>query len=207
MSSVVFVYVADPMCSWCWGFSRSFRAVRERWADARFQLVLGGLRPGAAAKPLDDGLRDYLRGAWTRVQELTGQPFDWTVLTWEGFVYDTDPASRAVVAVRRIAPGVTLDYYAHMQAGFYRDGLDITRRDVQLALAAQLGVDTGRLGDHLEDPALQEETAADYDFARSLGVTGFPTLLASVDGRFRLLSAGYRPAEEVLSTCQAFLGE
>ena len=42
-------YFADPMCSWCWGFSPVIARVKEEYGDRiRLSLNLGGLRPGAS---------------------------------------------------------------------------------------------------------------------------------------------------------------
>jgi len=40
-------YIADPMCSWCWGFAPIIEKIRERYSDRlNFGLMLGDLRPG-----------------------------------------------------------------------------------------------------------------------------------------------------------------
>ena len=70
------VYFADPMCSWCYGFSPVIAAIAERFEDRMpLQLVMGGLRAGntAAMRPQD---KDTIRDAWTRVGAATGQPFE-----------------------------------------------------------------------------------------------------------------------------------
>ena len=42
------VYLADPMCSWCYGFSPVIAAIAERFEDRMpLQLVMGGLRASA----------------------------------------------------------------------------------------------------------------------------------------------------------------
>ena len=41
------LYIADPMCSWCWGFAPVIAAIGETFGgDAPLKLVVGGLRPG-----------------------------------------------------------------------------------------------------------------------------------------------------------------
>lgn len=45
------IYVADPMCSWCYGFGPQLADLRARLADTLgapvpVTLVTGGLRPG-----------------------------------------------------------------------------------------------------------------------------------------------------------------
>src|SRR3712207_1860168 len=95
------VYVADPMCSWCWGFSPVIDAIRHRFADALpIRLIMGGLRPGTT-KVMDAAAKRTIRTHWEHVQEASGQPFDFGFLDRDGFVYDTEPAAKAVVVVRR----------------------------------------------------------------------------------------------------------
>ena len=39
------VYVADPLCSWCYGFGPELTRLLERIPQAKVDLVMGGLRP------------------------------------------------------------------------------------------------------------------------------------------------------------------
>ena len=47
MDGLQLIYFADPMCSWCYGFSPVVRALRPRYAEVLpIRLIMGGLRPG-----------------------------------------------------------------------------------------------------------------------------------------------------------------
>ena len=37
------IYVADPMCSWCWGFQPVLESVRKILEGDGIQYVMGGL--------------------------------------------------------------------------------------------------------------------------------------------------------------------
>jgi len=67
------IYVGDPMCSWCWGFAPEIAALAEQFP---VEVVVGGLRPGPLAQPLEDGLAGFLAQHWFEIAEQTGQPFD-----------------------------------------------------------------------------------------------------------------------------------
>ncbi|MEL7304072.1 MAG: hypothetical protein AAGJ53_10305 [Pseudomonadota bacterium] len=44
---VHFVYFGDPMCSWCYGFAPTMKAVADHFAGrVPLRVVLGGLRAG-----------------------------------------------------------------------------------------------------------------------------------------------------------------
>lgn len=99
MNASFLVYFADPMCSWCYGFGPEVDAlVRDRPA-LRIDLVMGGLRAYNTAKA-DPAFRETIAGHWAHVAAESGLAFNESALAREGFVYDTEPACRAVVVAR-----------------------------------------------------------------------------------------------------------
>ena len=121
------IYVGDPMCSWCWGFAPVLDSLRDKYAERfKLRIIVGGLRPGPQAEPLDARLKDFLRREWRHIHEVTGQPFDYAFLDREGFLYNTDPASRAVVTMRVMKPGAEHELFQRLQRAFYAENTDIT---------------------------------------------------------------------------------
>ena len=113
------IYFADAMCSWCYGFSPVIAEIRKVFGSALpIQLIMGGLRPGTDT-PMTDQARTELAGHWTHVTEASGLAFDPAVLDTPGFLYDTDPAARAVVFVRRHDTDLALTFLGDLQAAFY----------------------------------------------------------------------------------------
>ncbi len=190
------LYVMDPMCSWCWGFAPVFDALasQARAAGLGLHLVAGGLRPGSA-QALDDGTRDYILRHWRAVAERTGQAFRFEDALPAGFVYDTEPASRALVAVRSLAPERVWPLVQAIQQAFYAEGRDVTRPALLVELAEQVGVPRRAFAEAFDSTALREATAGDFRWAGDLGIAGFPTLLAERNGQLALLTNGYQPLE------------
>jgi putative protein-disulfide isomerase len=201
MDGLHFIYFADPMCSWCWGFSPVVAALRERTAEILpIRLVMGGLRPGTTT-PMPEDARRNLVGHWREIHELTGQPFGEGLIDLDGFVYDTDPAARAVVLVRRTDPDRAIDYLARVQHAFYAVGLDVTKNEVLADLAVEFGFDRATFAAGLADETLKSETWRDYALSQRAGVTGFPTLIVgpNADGTYAPISRGYQDPETVLA--------
>jgi putative protein-disulfide isomerase len=190
LSEPEIVYVGDPMCSWCWGMAPVVEYLAGR-TDAGMRIVVGGLRPGAAAQPLDDELRRVLAHHWESVAARTGQPFDSLALQREGWMYDTELPARAVVTMRRLAPERELDMFTRIQRAFYAEGIDVTDPAVYPTLVEEL--DGDKVG-FMEILMSEESLAAareDFAMARELGVLGFPTVLLRIDGKLQVLSRGY----------------
>ena len=90
------LFVADPMCSWCWGFSPVITAIDEAVRDrAAITLVVGGLRPGTT-EAMDDAMKGTIRHHWEEVGRASGQPFSFEFfeLRSPGLVGATSEASR-----------------------------------------------------------------------------------------------------------------
>ncbi len=200
------MYVADPMCSWCWGFSPVMAAVAERFADrAPVAVRLGGLATGAS-RVMDAANKSMVREHWRHVEEATGQPFNHGFFSWDGFVYDTEPACRAVVAARRLASDRALPFLKHLHAAFYCDNRDITQPDTLCDLAEDFGFERARFTDEAEHEGTHRETQSDFSFVRRIGITGFPALLGLADERLTAITVGYRPLEEVQAVVETWLG-
>ena len=199
-------YFADPMCSWCWGFSPVIEAIRQDYRDRmKIALILGGLRPGTTEAMTPEQRAEILHH-WHAVQARTGQAFLFEGALPEGFVYDTEPPSRAVVALSSLRPGETFAMFKAIQAAFYTGGQDVTRPEVLAQLAEGLEVEAAEFLQAFDSEAVNTKTLAHFQMARQLGVRGFPTLVLQNAEGYRLLATGYRPLEELRQEIEAWLG-
>jgi len=196
------IYVMDPMCSWCWGFAPVAAALVAQAAEAGVstRLVPGGLRSGGSA--LDGSTRKYILEHWQAVAEATGQPFRFDGAMPDGFIYDTEPACRALVTARELEAERVWPLLALIQRSFYEQGLDVTRAPQLVELAVQAGFDRERFAQHFASHDIRAATAADFSWVQDLGIAGFPTLLAERNGQLALLTNGYQP----LDSLQPLLG-
>lgn len=193
------IFVEDPMCSWCWGFSPTLGKIRAAARDrATVEMVMGGLRPGTEGV-MDDQMRGFIREHWEHVHAASGQPFDFGLFDRTDFVYNTEPACRAVVVARALAPGAEFGLFDRIQRAFYAENTDVTDPGTLRDLAAEAGVERDAFTRRFNDPAAIEETFADFQRARALGVQGFPTVVVhdsdanGGEGGYAILTAGYRP--------------
>lgn len=198
------VYVADPMCSWCYGFGKEMTALMDMHPDLELDIVVGGVRAGAT-DILDDAGKAFRLGHWERVEASSGLPFNReALLARENFVYDTEPVCRAVVAARKLAPQADLlSVFRALQRAFYVDGLDTTDgrvlSEVAAAALAGLGhaVDADAFHAAWQAAATIAETQADFRKARAMGVRSFPALLLETAKGMVEVSPGYAHAADV----------
>jgi len=87
------------------------------------------------------------------------------------------------------------DYNLALFKAFFREGLDIGKRDVLAGLAVSLGLDPQDLQTALNEHIFTEEVVADEAEARRIGVNAVPAFAAN--GRF--LAAGVQTVERLRS--------
>ncbi|MEQ7919242.1 DsbA family protein [Xanthomonas sp. WHRI 1810A] len=192
------LYVMDPMCSWCWGFAPVADALVEqaRVAGLPLHLVVGGLRTGSGAA-LEPATRRYILEHWQAVKDTTGQSFRLDGALPDGFVYDTEPACRAVVAARSLDPDIAWRLVKEIQQAFYLEGRDVTQGSVLAELAERAGLPRIEFAEAFDSAEQQAATASDFSWVQDLGLAGFPTLLAERNGQLALLTNGYQPLEQL----------
>ena len=194
MSDLEIIYVDDPMCSWCWGFAPVLDAMRAEYdAQAAFRVVVGGLRPGPQAQSMDDRTKAMIRSHWEHVEEASGQPFNFAFFDREGFLYDTEPAARAVVAVRQMAPAQEFAFFKTLQRAFYAENVDITQEAHYGPLLAEHGLDETTFLGTFHDEATRQATLQDFAHAYQWGIGGFPSVVLRKADQLALLTAGYQP--------------
>ena len=208
------VYVGDPMCSWCYGFGVPLHQLLEQLPGVPLAVVLGGLR-AYNKEVMPDALKSTLHHHWSEVTKRSGKPFGTGQFDREGYVYDTEPACRAVVTIRTHAAEHTLAMYHAIQHAFYAMGRDITQTSVladvwqelreELVDSKQIGrVDFSRNAfiEAFESDVIKTQTRNDFAMVQQWGIRGFPALIAVVNGEAQLVANGYMDADEMLQRVQ-----
>jgi putative protein-disulfide isomerase len=201
------IYFADPMCSWCWGFSPVITAVTQRFDGMLpVRLILGGLRPGTT-KPMDEAAKSSIREHWNHVHAASGQPFDLHFFERDGFVYDTEPAARAVVVVRRHGMEKALAYLNLVQRAFYAENKDVTDDEMLADLVSGVDIDRATFLRDFRSDKVKTETWDDFAITQRAGISGFPSLIAGI-GRgteYSAVSLGYQPEDRIIPPLEIWL--
>ncbi len=209
---VTLIYIADPMCSWCYGFGPELLALAEGMPEIPVEIVVGGLR-AHQREAITAEQKTVILAHWQKVHASTGMPFSDTLLAREGFVYDTEPACRAVVAARQLAPHTAWPVLQAIQHGFYAEARDVTREDVLAGIAAAamteagFAIDAASFQSAWTSDAPRLATQADFDLTKTWGVTGFPTLLLERNRELDLVTSGYLPLPALVEKLETLVDQ
>ena len=199
------IYVGDPMCSWCWGVAPELDELMERRPDLPLQIVVGGLRPGPNARVVDESMVRHLSTHWAHVEEASGQPFDRSLLARPGWIYDTEPACRAVVVMRELDESQAWPLFKRLQHLFYAEGVVLSDTSIYPEVIDSFDVESDVFLERFGAPESVKATWRDFATAHNWGITGFPTVIARTGDRGHVVTQGYATADRMVDAVDRLL--
>ncbi len=191
------IYVGDPMCSWCYGFTPELQKIKEAFPKVHFRMVMGGLR--AHGQESMEDLSSFLWEHWKEVQKASGQKFNFAILKSSNFYYDTEPACRAVALVRMLFPEKEYDFFTALQYEFYHDNRDPTELETFVNVLIKLKLSPNEFEKQFKKQETKEIVEEDFKIAGALQATGFPSLFAVINGKYYKVTSGYQKAEKLIN--------
>ena len=196
------LYVVDPMCSWCWGFTGVRREVSEELPDLEWQLVMGGLAPDSD-EPMDEATKTYVQDAWRAVAARTGAEFNHDFWTECAPRRSTYPSCRAVIVAGE--SGKAEEMLAAIQRTYYQEARNPSDAETLTGLAADVGLDPAALGAALDSPETQTKLESDFALRSAIGAYSFPSVGLLDGDQAQLITTGWCDAQALASAIRAAL--
>lgn len=194
------IYVHDPMCSWCWGFSETWEHLKEQLSDdVPVIRLLGGLAPDWD-EPMPEAMQQMLQQTWQHIEQvIPGKRFNFDFWTKCQPRRATYPACRAVIAAREQGEEFDELMTRLIQQAYYQQARNPSDNTTLIELADELGLDTTRFTEQLNSDQTQKILLEEISSARAMGVNGFPSVLVEEGGQLRLIATSYTDAEAMLA--------
>jgi len=177
------LWYTDPINVWCWGCEPAIRRVQARYPDdVRVDLVMGGLFEDFG--PIIEYWSRMSGGRWqdsvlaflNSVAAHHRMPMDVPkIMTSVDDLKSTWPSCIAVKAAGLQGAGREYPYLRRFREAMYIEGRTTTRRDVQVELAREIGLDAAAFERALDDGSARAVFEKDLELCRTKSVTGFPT--------------------------------
>ncbi len=201
---VVIWHYSDVLCAWAYvaqvrvdelrrHFGDKVR-VRPRFcsvfADVQTKMAKGWSQRGGVA-----GYREHVQQIVARFDHVSLHPD-----TWSRAVPTTSATAHACIKAVELMPAAEQgsapapraeDLAWRLRLAFFRDGRDISRLDVQLDVAQELGVAPDAVRARLEDGSAWAAVQRDYEDAAAEQVRGSPTFLLNERRQMLYGNVGY----------------
>lgn len=190
------IYLFDPLCGWCYGFSDVINAFIDAHQDIEVEIVAGGMVVGERVGPLSD-IAPYLRSAYKNVEDRTGVKFGAPYLeelfgeaTME---MNSEPPSRALASFKLITGDerAAFAYAAAIHRMIYEQGHAPGDIEALTRCAVDLGVNAAHFNEVYHSAESETLMRAGFLKSDALGVSGFPTVLLSDGQGLAPLARGY----------------
>lgn len=191
------IYVTNPMCPWCYGFTPVVRRLRALWHGRLQVQVLMGDMYAYATEPLKLEERNSLALSWHRIQENTFQPFDYRFFMQRDYVYNTEPACRALLCVRLLRPVLLLEVLRAFHSAFFADGFDLRDTAVLVRIVGLFGINENLFLALFESEEIMQQMEDEFNYVERLGATTFPSVLVQREQGVEKIAHGYIPLDEL----------
>ena len=199
-------YVHDPMCSWCWAFRPVWQTLKRQLPDhVSVEYLLGGLAPDCS-QVMPMRMQRYIQGHWQRIQrEVPGTLFNFEFWQQCQARRSTYPACRAVIAAKRQDVCKEDAMILAIQQAYYLQACNPSDDDVLFACAESTGLDLNRFKTELNSDESKMQLMREIDLGRTIGASGFPSLIVEKEGGFHPIRLDYLNAEIMLNQIQDLL--
>ena len=189
MKEPILYYVYDPMCSWCWGYRKTWLKLSNALAGkVAIQYQLGGLAPDSdVVMPIE--LQQTLQGIWHKIQEQLGTEFNFDFWTQCAPQRSTYPSCRACLIARE--EGKEKEMLFAIQQGYYLQAENPSLKETLIELAADIGLNVSEFESKLNSNDINEKLEQEIASSRQLPIQGFPSLVLEVNGQLMPIQIDY----------------
>jgi len=175
MTKITLYYVYDPMCSWCYGFKKTFDQLKKDLSDdIEIVYVTGGLA-AHNKEPMPKEMQEKLQSIWYQISEYTGTVFNHEYWKINKPRRSTYLSCQAVIAAKQ--QNKEEEMLAAIQEAYYLKAKNPSNEDTLRECAKNIAIDEEQFAKDLyskETLALFQE---DLALTRNLRVQGFPSLV------------------------------
>ncbi|MDO8939851.1 MAG: DsbA family protein [Methylicorpusculum sp.] len=200
------MYIHDPMCSWCYAFSASLKALqRDLPPGIVFDYVLGGLAPDTTT-PMPIEMQQALQQTWRRIETtVPGVQFNFDFWTLTTPVRSTYPACRALLAARQQGSECETRLLRTIQSAYYQQARNPSLLDTLEQCAAEVGLDTVAFARAIRSPAIEQALQHDIETSRGMSVTTYPSLRLLHDEQQSAITVDYFTHQTMLAEIAVLL--
>lgn len=194
------LYLFDPLCGWCYGFSDTFLAFyHQHQSDFEFVAVPGGMFTGDRVAPYHS-MKDFISGSYKRIEEMTGVSFGEkyiSELVLSDTMLDSEPPSRAIITFRSFQFDQGVAFAHALQKAHFLEGKNYNDKDLYQELAGQFGLDGTAFMMRYHDERIGQNLQQEFAWVRESGVQGYPTVVLRAGSKYYTLTHGFAPLDQL----------
>ncbi|MGY6562842.1 MAG: DsbA family protein [Luteibaculaceae bacterium] len=205
-----FIYVYDPLCGWCFGFSQVLKEIKIQFEEKlHFTVLSGGMLLGSR-ETTGKAIKNLVGDGFKRVEELAGVKFGEAYLNGllnSDTVFNSLQGSLALTAFKQDYPDKAIEFATAIQEAIHAYGNEPSNPATFCKIAANFGLEENLFKQKMEDYQTNLATQNEFNFVGQLQVTGFPAAFIFRNKQFYQVARGFTTTDKLSVTIKAVLSE
>lgn len=205
-----FIYIFDPLCGWCYGFTPVVQQLQERNnGDMAFDVLSGGMITGDNRHPFSS-MATYIQREHTNVESMTGVKFGQAFLEKllpSEEIMDSEKPSIALTVFKQYQPENALTFAHDMQVALNYHGQSLNNDSTYRSLIKKFSLPEDEFISRLHEEHYRYETNQEFQLVQNWGITGYPAAILDTGKQLYLCARGYTPLDRLEETIENILRE
>lgn len=207
----ILLYVFDPLCGWCYGFSPVMVQLYNEYQDAiEFDVISGGMVVGDRIGSLSEKA-PYIKGAYKAVEDKMnvkfGNKYVNEVLAEGTAIQTSIPSSKLLVAFKSLDNSKAILFAHELQNALYHHGIHADDMTGLLDNCNTFGVSKGSIMTIATSAEVIPVMEHDFEMSNKLGVSGFPTVFIIKDNTINVVARGADSYENVKTNINSIISQ
>jgi putative protein-disulfide isomerase len=201
-------YIHDPMCSWCYAFNASWKALQSALpAEVQVIHLLGGLAPDTT-EHMPITTQKMIQQAWRQIEKtVPSVSFNNDFWVKNTPLRSTYPACRAVLAARKQGDMHEQKMIQAIQTAYYQNAENPSLAVVLQQCAGEIGLDVNIFTNDLDSSKIAAELQQEIQLARKMEVCSYPSLCLQRGAELFAIQVNYLDHRRMLGEIVDLLNE
>ncbi|MCW3463764.1 DsbA family protein [Chitinophaga nivalis] len=205
-----FIYVYDPLCGWCYGFTPVVQELQQRSnSDMTFDILSGGMIIGDNRHPFSH-MAAFIQREHTNVEEMTGVRFGNAFLEKllpSAEIMDSERPAVALTVFKEYQPENAISFAHDMQVALNYHGQSLNLDSTYKTLVKKFGLPEDEFINRLHDEHYRYATQQEFQLVQHWGITGYPAAILDTGKQLYLCARGFTTLERLQQTIDNIIAE
>lgn len=205
-----FIYIYDPLCGWCYGFTPVIQELQERSnGSMEFDILSGGMIVGDNRHTFSS-VTAFIQREHTNVEAMTGVKFGHAFLEKllpSEEIMDSEKPSIALTVFKQYQPENAITFAHDMQVALNYQGQSLNNDSTYRLLIRKFSLPEDEFISRLHDEHYRYETHQEFQLVQNWGITGFPAAILDTGKQLYLCARGFTPLDRLEQTIDNILKE
>ncbi|WP_258238989.1 DsbA family protein [Arcobacter sp. F155] len=169
------IYVMDPMCAWCYAFTKELEEFLQKHPSFELEYIMGGLAPDNDT-PMDENMKKTISSYWVDIEKKTKVTFNHDYWKENTPYRSTYPACRAVITAETLQAKSSAKMVKSIQSAYYKEAKNPSLKETLVKCANSIGLDETKFIQTFDSKKIEETFQEHLRTSYKLQVRGFPAL-------------------------------